>query len=111
MYAADPRRYVDYYTTQAGSGLPAFIGSQSGNGLGGLFRGLLRMAVPLFKRGFSIAKPHLKNAAKHIVSDVVSNVMTKYSRDQDGSGLMVMARGKRKRPPGGRQAAKKSQFP
>ncbi len=76
-----------------------------GAGLGGLFRGLFRMAVPLLKRGFSFAKPHLKSAAKNIVSDVVSNVLTRSHSDkaQDGSGLMVMARKRMSKPPGVRR--------
>ncbi len=75
-----------------------------GAGLGGLFRGLFRLAVPLLKRGFSIAKPHLKSAAKNIATDVVSNVMSRSYNDnskaQDGSGLMVMARKRTSKPPG-----------
>lgn len=76
-----------------------------GAGLGGLFRGLFRMAIPLLKRGFSIAKPHLKSAARNIVSDVVSNVLTRSHNDkaQDGSGLMVMARKRMSKPPGVRR--------
>ncbi len=92
----DTADYVSYYQNQAGCGLPGYSGSgvMYGAGLGGLFRGLFRMAVPLLKRGFSFAKPHLKSAAKNIVSDVVSNVLTRSHSDkaQDGSGLMVMAR-------------------
>ena len=78
-----------------------------GAGLGGLFRGLFRMAIPLLKRGFSIAKPHLKSAAKNIVSDVVSNVLTRAHSNnanaQDGSGLMVMAGKRMSKPPGVRR--------
>ncbi len=71
--------YVDYYRNQAGGGLPGYAGGavMYGSGLGGLFRGLFRMAVPLLKRRFSIAKPHLKSAAKHIATDVISNVMSR----------------------------------
>lgn len=98
--------YIDYYRNQAGGGLPGYAGGavMYGAGLGGLFRGLFRMAVPLLKKGFNIAKPHLKAAAKNIVSDVVSNAMTRsYNGDpkaQDGSGLMVMARKRLSKPPG-----------
>lgn len=98
--------YIDYYRNQAGGGLPGYAGGavMYGAGLGGLFRGLFRMAVPLLKKGFNIAKPHLKAAAKNIVSDVVSNAMTRsYNSDpkaQDGSGLMVMARKRLSKPPG-----------
>ncbi len=103
MNAAD---YVDYYRNQAGGGLPGYAGGavMYGAGLGGLFRGLFRLAVPLLKRGFSIAKPHLKSAAKNIATDVVSNVMSRAYNDnskaQDGSGLMVMARKRTSKPPG-----------
>lgn len=98
--------YIDYYRNQAGGGLPGYAGGavMYGAGLGGLFRGLFRMAVPLLKKGFNIAKPHLKAAAKNIVSDIVSNAMTRsYNGDpkaQDGSGLMVMARKRLSKPPG-----------
>lgn len=98
--------YIDYYRNQAGGGLPGYAGGavMYRAGLGGLFRGLFRMAVPLLKKGFNIAKPHLKAAAKNIVSDVVSNAMTRsYNGDpkaQDGSGLMVMARKRLSKPPG-----------
>ncbi len=81
-----------------------------GAGLGGLFRGLFRMAVPLLKRGFSFAKPHLKSAAKNIVSDVVSKVLTRSHSDkaQDGSGLMVMARKRMSKPPGVRRRGQRA---
>ncbi len=81
-----------------------------GAGLGGLFRGLFRMAVPLLKRGFSFAKPHLKSAAKNIVSDVVSNVLMRSHSDkaQDGSGLMVMARKRMSKPPGVRRRGQRA---
>ncbi len=49
MNAAD---YIDYYRNQAGGGLPGYAGGavMYGAGLGGLFRGLFRLAVPLLKR-------------------------------------------------------------
>lgn len=100
--------YVNYYQNQAG-GLPGYSGGgvMYGAGLGGLFRGLFRMAIPLLKRGFSVAKPHLKSAAKNIVSDVVSNAFSRTYNDnakaQDGSGLMVMARKRMSKPPGVRR--------
>lgn len=60
--------YVNYYQNQAGGGLLGYAGGavMYGSGLGGLFRGLFRMAVPLLKTGFNIAKPHLKMAAKNM---------------------------------------------
>lgn len=104
-YVRDDARYMTYYMNQAGGELPGFIGSstQYGNGLGGIFRGLLRMAVPLFKKGFSIAKPHLKNAAVNIVGDMASNIArSAVSRRQEGNGLMVIRKRPSKRPPSSR---------
>lgn len=108
-HPADRIDYVDYYRNQAGGGLPGYAGGSVmyGAGLGGLFRGLFRMAIPLLKKGFSIAKPHLKSAAKNIVSDVVTTAMSRgytgNDRNQDGSGLMVMARKRMTKPPGVRR--------
>ena len=70
--SADPHRYVNYYQNQAGGSMPGYAGvpSMYGAGLGGLFRGLFRMAMPLLRRGIGIAKPHLKAAAKNIFSEM-----------------------------------------
>ena len=109
----DPMRYVAYYQNQAGNGLPGCAGGgvMYGGGLGGIFRGLFRMAIPLLKRGFNIAKPHLKSAAKNILSDVVSNTLSRSFNNnhdtQDGSGLLVMARKSASRPPGVRRSGQK----
>ena len=44
--------YKQYYTSQAGSGLPGFQGLQyqRGHGLGSLFRGLVGVGAPLLKK-------------------------------------------------------------
>ncbi|KAL1256637.1 hypothetical protein QQF64_012182 [Cirrhinus molitorella] len=108
-YNTDPERYVAYYQNQAGNGLPGYAGGgvMYGSGLGGVFRKLFRMAMPLLKQGFRIAKPHLKSAAKNILSDVVTNTLThsfNNNNTQDGSGLMVMSRKRMSRPPGVRRS-------
>ena len=82
-YQEDPHRYISYYQSQTGHAMPGYAGSGvmygSGfaSGIGGLFRGLYRMAIPFLRRGFSIAKPHIKAAAKNIVSDVVTSALSK----------------------------------
>jgi hypothetical protein len=62
------------------------------------------MVLPFMKRGLSIAKPHIKSAAKNIVSEVVANAMTRRAspdvEHQEGSGLMLLSRRPKKRPPG-----------
>ncbi len=106
----DPERYVAYYRSQAGNGLPGYAGGPViyGGGIGGIFKALFRTALPLLKRGFSIVKPHLKTAARNIASDVVTNALSRSYNDannnnngQNGNGLMVMSRGSFK-PPGAR---------
>ncbi|KAI2645445.1 hypothetical protein H4Q32_028939 [Labeo rohita] len=92
----DPEQYVTYYQTQAGNGLPGYAGGgvMYGAGFGGMLRKLFRMTIPLLRQGFSIAKPHLKSAAKNILSDVVTNTLTRLFNNnnaQEGSGLMVMS--------------------
>ncbi len=106
----DPERYVAYYRSQAGNGLPGYAGGpvMYGGGIGGIFKALFRNALPLLKRGFSIVKPHLKTAARNIASDVVTSALSRSYNDtnnnnngQNGNGLMVMSRGSFK-PPGAR---------
>ena len=88
--------------------MPGFTGGTTmyGAGLGGLFRGLFRMAMPLLRKGIGIAKPHLKAAAKNIVGDVISRVVNHHGdQTQDGSGMLVMSRTRSKRPPGVRRVS------
>ena len=101
-FTRDDARYMSYYMNQAGGDLPGFIGAstQYGNGLGGIFRSLFRMALPLLKSGFSLAKPHLRTAATNIAGDVALNIARNtMSRHQDGSGMLVYSRRPLKRPP------------
>ncbi len=104
----DPERYVAYYRSQAGNGLPGYAGGpvMYGAGIGGIFKALFRTALPLLKRGFSIVKPHLKTAARNIATDVVTSALSRSYNDtnndgQNGNRLMVMSRGSFK-PPGAR---------
>ena len=66
--------YNDYYARQAGGALPYFAGAQyqRGHGLGSLFGGLLRSAMPLIKRGaVALGKGALKTGLR-IAGDVLS---------------------------------------
>ena len=99
-YSHDADRYVSYYTSQAGGDLSGYAGTgaQYGSGLGGIFRGLFRSIFPLVKKGFAIAKPHLKTAGKSILSDVITRAVN--PDKQEGSGMVALARRPIKRPPG-----------
>src|SRR5215469_18084241 len=64
--------YEDYYLSQSGSGIPVFQGSrtQVGHGLGSIFAGLFRFAMPLLKSlGITLGKQALRTGAR-IESDV-----------------------------------------
>ena len=76
--------YNDYYARQAGGALPYFAGAQyqRGHGLGSLFSGLLRSAMPLIKRGaVALGKGALKTGVR-IAGDVLSgqNIKTAAKR-------------------------------
>ncbi len=60
---SDGKAYEQYYARQVGSGLPFYAGAQMqrGHGLGQLFGGLMRMAIPLVKR---TALPAIKAVAR-----------------------------------------------
>lgn len=108
-WSDDPKRFISYYETQAG-GLPGYHGApvMYGKGVGSVFARLFRFVTPFVKKGFAIAKPHLKTAAKGIATDVISRTVNKLSQEGSG-GLMLMSRRARKRPPGTRVSGKKRQ--
>ena len=103
-YEHDAERYVNYYISQAGGDLSGYSGasSQYGAGIGGIFRGFFRTMIPLMKKGFAIAKPHLKTAGKGILSDVITSVVSANNENkrQQGSGMVAIGRRAIKRPPG-----------
>ena len=52
-HRCDTKAYHDYYIHQAGKGYPVFAGRryQRGHGLGSIFGGLFKAAMPLLKKG------------------------------------------------------------
>ena len=77
----DSRSYEDYYVRQVGEGLPVFVGArvQRGHGLGSLFGGLIRSAMPLIKRGaLALGKRALKTGLG-VAGDVLSGQSIKSS--------------------------------
>jgi uncharacterized protein (UPF0248 family) len=47
----DTKAYHDYYIQQAGKGYPVFVGRRYQRGLGSIFGGLFKAAMPLMKKG------------------------------------------------------------
>nr|DAC81311.1 TPA_asm: cupiennin [Larimichthys croaker adintovirus] len=103
----DPHRFINYYESQVGGALPGFYGApvMYGRGIGSIFSRLFRFVSPLVKKGFAIAKPHLKSAASNIASDVIKTAvgsMTNRQNQEGSGGIMVLSRRQRRRPPGDR---------
>ena len=96
----DPSMYRDYYRNQAGYGAPPYFQGAPvmyGAGLGFFFRSLFRRAMPFLRRGYEIAKPHVKAAASNIAQDVVGSVTSAVvermnKQPQEGAGLVYRAR-------------------
>ena len=78
-YVGDPKLYENYYCSQAGRGLPVFIGGRSlrGRGLGNILGGIGRSLIPLLKSG---GKALLKEGAQtgmQVARDVLSGQSVK----------------------------------
>ena len=83
-YAASSKIYEDYYCSQAGHGLPVFIGGRNirGRGLGSLLGGIGRSLIPLLKSG---GKALLKEGARtgmQVAQDVLSGQTVKSALTQ-----------------------------
>ena len=88
--------YNDYYARQAGGALPYFAGAQyqRGHGLGSLFGGLLRSAMPLIKRGaVALGKGALKTGVR--IADDVADAGRNLMRGLLAPGVRARKRIKR----------------
>lgn len=76
-YCCDKKSYEDYYSKQAGNGIPGFQGSkyQKGSGLGSMFSGLLRYAAPLLKKGAIAVGKYLGEKALNKGSSLVQDLV------------------------------------
>jgi hypothetical protein len=69
----DTKAYHDYYIHQAGKGYPVFAGRiyQRGHGLGSIFGGLFKAAIPLLKKGAKTLGREALKTGLNIAGDVV----------------------------------------
>ena len=69
----DTKAYHDYYIHQAGKGYPVFAGRryQRGHGLGSIFGGLFKAAMPLLKKGAKTLEGEALKTGLNIAGDVV----------------------------------------
>lgn len=67
------KSFEDYYTNQAGNGLPYYKGVslQRGSGLGGIFRSMFRMVLPLFKSGAKAVGKQALRTGVDIANDYI----------------------------------------
>ena len=112
------RSYEDYYVRQVGDGLPVFTGGrvQRGHGLGSLFGGLIRSAVPLIKNGAMalgkrafktglnvagdvVAGHNLKDSAKRRVKEAGKDMISRILRGETPSGIRYTPKRPIKRKP------------
>jgi hypothetical protein len=65
--------YHDYYIHQAGKGYPVFAGRRykKGHGLGNIFEGLFKAAMPLLKKGAKTLEREALKTGLNIARDVV----------------------------------------
>ena len=75
-FCCDASRHVyeSYYLDQSGSGMPVFAGShgQRGHGIGSLFSGFFRSALPMIKRGLGIFGKHALKTGLEMANDVAA---------------------------------------
>ena len=72
-YRSDGKYFQDYYLRQAGHGYPVYAGGrfQRGHGLGSIFRGLSKAAMPLLKSGAKTLGREALKTVFNIAGDVV----------------------------------------
>ena len=68
------KAYHDYYLHQAGRGYPVYVGTryQRGHGLGSIFGGLFKAAVPLLKKSVKTLSREALKTGLNIAEDVVA---------------------------------------
>ena len=68
--------YDEYYSAQVGGGMsiPVYRGKpiMNGNGIGSIFSGLMRSALPMLKKGVLSAGGRLLKSGANVLSDVAS---------------------------------------
>jgi hypothetical protein len=80
----DTKAYHDYYIYQAGKGYPMFAGRryQRGHGLGSIFGGLVKAAMPLLKKGAKTLGCEALKTGLNIAGDVVQGRNIKQAAEE-----------------------------
>ena len=110
--------YEEYYASQVGHGLPYYAGmplhsGQRGRGLGSIFKGLARMALPVLKRTAVSAGKALVRTGAEVASDLMDGKNLRSSaRDRfRHSGRELVGELLNGGPPPSRRAPQKRRAP
>ena len=93
LHTRNHKLYEQYYVDQArqkGGNLPAFHGArfQRGYGLGSIFRGLFRWAMPHLQQGAKVIGKKALQRGVNVVQDVLDNIKTAvHMRTKQALGL------------------------
>lgn len=112
-YSCDGKLYEDYYSKQAGSGLPVYSGArvQRGYGLGSILGSLARSVMPLLKTGAKTLGKQALTSGMQIAGDMLGGQNFKQSAKrrakEAGGNLMGKARKRLRFEPPGERAIKR----
>ena len=86
--------HKQYYTSQAGSGLPGFQGLryQRGHGLGSLFRSLVEVAAPLLKKGAIALGKSLRQKALKAGAELAQDYLGDNKRNSNQRKCVISSR-------------------
>jgi hypothetical protein len=84
VYVCNPHCFEDHYLQKGGGGFPIYIGAdgQRGHGLGGIFSGLAKMAIPLLKKAASSAGKTLLRSGAQFAGDLLQGKNMKEAAKQ-----------------------------
>ena len=93
-HTSDKNLFDRYYLNQAGGGGVVFKGArmQRGHGLGGLFSGILKSAIPLLKSGLKAAVPMFKRGAMTLGKQMLDTGMNVAGDMLAGQSLKTAAK-------------------
>lgn len=83
-YHCCTKSFEDYYSNQAGNGLPYYKGVslQRGSGLGGIFKSMFRMVLPLLKSGVKTVGKQALRSGVDIANDYMQGKDLKVASKQ-----------------------------
>ena len=112
LYAPNHKLYEQYYVDQAkqkGGNLPAFHGArfQRGYGLGSIFKGLFRWAMPHSQQGAKMLGKRALQTGVDVAQDVLAGENVKTATNKRAKQALGLPSQNSSRSGGGRKAIKR----